>query len=98
MANSIRQGNIPRVANTNQQGQDLNVNLTTFQLSFFLSNLGKLIRRPGLGKRKMMWYKSTDPDAYEMSQVFQLWARSWVHATATCKSGGLTKELCREWP
>ena len=44
-----------------------------------------------------MWYKSTDPDAYEMSQVFQLWARSWAHARATCKSGGLTKEICREY-
>ena len=44
-----------------------------------------------------MWYKSTDPDAYEMSQVFQLWARSWAHVRETCESGGLPQEIRREY-
>ena len=38
-----------------QQGQDLNVNITTFQFSVFFSKLGHLLRRPGLGKRNLMW-------------------------------------------
>ena len=50
-----------------QQGQDLNVNQTTLQLNFFLSNFGNLLGRPGLGQNKMRWYKSTDPNAYDMS-------------------------------
>ena len=56
-------------------GPELNVHQSTFQLSFFFSNFGNLLRRPGLGKRKMTWFKSNDPDAYEMSQVFQVWAQ-----------------------
>ena len=44
-----------------------------------------------------MWYKSTDPDAYEMSQVFQSWARNWAHVRATCESGGLTQGFCWEY-
>ena len=45
----------------------------------------------------MTWFKSTDPDAYELSQVFQVWARKWAHVGATCESGGLTKVTCREY-
>ena len=34
-----------------QQGQDLNVNQTTSQLSFLFSNFGHLLRRPGCKKK-----------------------------------------------
>ena len=56
-----------------------------------------MLRRPGLGKRKVTWFRSTDPDAYEMSQVFQVWARNEAHVRATCESGGIAKEQCREY-
>ena len=51
---SSRKHPMSREQEKNQKGQDLYVNLTTLQTSFFLSNLGNLLRRPGLGKRKMM--------------------------------------------
>ena len=50
-----------------------------------------------MGKRNMTWLSSAHPDMPKLSQAFQLWARSWGHIRATCESGGITHELCREY-
>jgi hypothetical protein len=36
-----------------------------------------------------------DPDEYEMSQVFQLWARNWGRIRATCESSEISPDKCR---
>ena len=46
---------------------------------------------------KTTWYSASDPDAYELSQVFQLWAKNWGHVRATCESGGININKYREY-
>ena len=50
-----------------------------------------------MGQKEMTWYNASDPDAYELSQVFQLWDNNWGHVRATCESGGIIKDKCREY-
>ena len=80
-----------------RSGQELSVNQSTLQLSGFFPNFGNLLRRPGLGTRETTWHKSSDPDAYEVSRFFPVWARDWALVRATCESGGITVDKCREY-
>ncbi|MFM7990351.1 MAG: hypothetical protein ACKPKO_64650, partial [Candidatus Fonsibacter sp.] len=82
-----------------QHGHLSYTNHDSHQLSFFLSNFDKLLRRPGEGNQKMKHYTSDDPDAYEISLVIiaQPWARNWGYIRATCESGGLNVDKCREY-
>ena len=59
-----------------KSGQARNANQSPLQMNFFFSYFGNLLRRLGMGKWKMAWGSVTDPDAYELSQVFQLLAKS----------------------
>ena len=45
----------------------------------------------------MAWYSASDPGAYELSQVLQLWAKHWGHVRETCESGGISKKQRREY-
>ena len=68
------------------------------QIFFALfSILGNWLRRSCMGKRQMSWYTASGPDAYELSQVFQLWAENLGHVGATCESGGSSPAECREY-
>ena len=52
-------------------GHDLNIHAKSAQLSFFFSNIGRLLCQPGMGSRKMSWLPTAHPDAPRMSQIFR---------------------------
>ena len=72
-------------------GHSTDIKAKSAQLSFLFSHFCSLFRNLGVGSRKMQWLSSKHPYGPQLSQVFQVWARSWGHIRATCESGGLTK-------
>ena len=43
------------------------------------------------------WYTASDPDAQEVSHVFQVWATNLGHVRTACESGGISEDKCREY-
>ena len=66
-------------------------------LGFLYTSLSNLLRRPGLGNRKMSKCTSTDPEAYALSTVFRLRANKWAHVRASFESKGVSPDKCRAY-
>ena len=76
-----------------QRGQEGKVNQDSQQLSFFFSNMGNLLRHPGMGPRTMKWLGQRTIQMHMSSPTFfQLWARNWAHIRAMCESASINKE------
>ncbi len=62
-----------------QTGPQSYINQDYHELSFFFVNFGECAAKSRNGQAEMQHYYFKDPDAYEMPQDVQIWARSWGH-------------------
>ena len=69
-------GNVPSSRDREDmfQGQAQGISQSSLHVSSLCTNLGNLLRRPGLGNRKMSHVTTTDPEAYALAQGIEFMA------------------------